>query len=135
MKSRILLVEDEAGVALVVSDLLRAEGHSVETASDGKSGLRQAMEAKFDLLILDVMLPGLNGFDLCHAIRERGFDGAILMLTAKGQIPDRVHGLRTGADDYLVKPFDPDELLARVDSAAAACSQGTIDSGAPLPIR
>jgi two-component system, OmpR family, alkaline phosphatase synthesis response regulator PhoP len=114
MKSRILLVEDEAGVALVVSDLLRAEGHTVETAPDGKSGLRQAMEAKFDLLILDVMLPGLNGFDLCHAIRERGFDGAILMLTAKGQIPDRVHGLRTGADDYLVKPFDPDELLARV---------------------
>jgi DNA-binding response OmpR family regulator len=60
------------------------------------------------------MLPGMNRFDLCHAIRERGFDGAILMLTAKGQIPDRVHGLRTGADDYLVKPFDPDELLARV---------------------
>jgi len=114
MKSRILLVEDESSVALVVSDLLRAEGHSVETASDGKSGLRQAMEAKFDLLILDVMLPGLNGFDLCHAIRERGFDGAILMLTAKGQILDRVHGLRTGADDYLLKPFDPDELLARV---------------------
>jgi two-component system alkaline phosphatase synthesis response regulator PhoP len=114
MKSRILLVEDEAGVALVVSDLLRAEGHSVETASEGKSGLRQAIEGKFDLLILDVMLPGLNGFELCHAVRERGFDGAILMLTAKGQIPDRVHGLRTGADDYLIKPFDPDELLARV---------------------
>ena len=114
MKSRILLVEDEAGVALVVSDLLRAEGHAVETASDGKSGLRQATESKFDLLILDVMMPGLNGFELCHAVRERGFDGAILMLTAKGQIPDRVQGLRTGADDYLVKPFDPDELLARV---------------------
>lgn len=114
MKSRILLVEDEAGVALVVSDLLRAEGHSVQTASDGESGLRQTMESKFDLLILDVMMPGLNGFELCHAVRERGFDGAILMLTAKGQIPDRVQGLRTGADDYLVKPFDPDELLARV---------------------
>jgi two-component system alkaline phosphatase synthesis response regulator PhoP len=114
MSAGILIVEDEAGVALVVSDLLRAEGHAVEIAREGKSGLRRASEAKFDLLILDVMLPGMNGFEICHAVRERGFDGAILMLTAKGQIPDRVQGLRTGADDYLVKPFDPDELLARV---------------------
>jgi two-component system alkaline phosphatase synthesis response regulator PhoP len=114
MSAGILIVEDEAGVALVVSDLLRAEGHAVEIAREGKSGLRRATEAKFDLLILDVMLPGMNGFEICHAVRERGFDGAILMLTAKGQIPDRVQGLKTGADDYLVKPFDPDELLARV---------------------
>src|SRR5882724_5229694 len=108
MSSRLLLVEDEPGVALVVADLLRAEGYAVETAADGKNGLRLATEQKFDLLILDVMLPGLGGFEICHAVRELGFDGAILMLTAKGQIPDRVQGLRTGADDYLVKPFDPD---------------------------
>ena len=114
MSSRILLVEDEPGVVRVVSDLLRAEGHVVETAKDGTSGLRRATEESFDLLILDVMLPGPGGFDICHAARERGFDGAILMLTAKGQIRDRVQGLRTGADDYLVKPFDPDELVARV---------------------
>jgi two-component system alkaline phosphatase synthesis response regulator PhoP len=114
MSARILLVEDELGVSIVVSDLLRSEGHEVETANDGTDGLRQALAAKFDLLILDVMLPGMSGFDICHAVRERGFDAAILLLTAKGQIPDRVHGLRTGADDYLVKPFDPDELLARV---------------------
>ncbi len=114
MSARILMVEDEAGVALVVSDLLRSEGHEVETARDGREGLTKATGAKFDLLILDVMLPGMDGFEICHAVRERGFDGAILMLTAKGQIPDRVQGLRTGADDYLVKPFDPDELLARV---------------------
>ncbi len=114
MSARILLVEDELGVAIVVSDLLRSEGHEVEAANEGKDGLRQATTAKFDLLILDVMLPGMNGFEICHAVRELGFDGAILMLTAKGQIPDRVQGLRTGADDYLVKPFDPDELLARV---------------------
>jgi two-component system alkaline phosphatase synthesis response regulator PhoP len=114
MSAGILIVEDEPGVALVVSDLLRAEGHAVEIASEGRSGLRRANEAKFDLLILDVMLPGMNGLDICHAVRERGFDGAILMLTARGQVPDRVRGLRTGADDYLVKPFDPDELLARV---------------------
>jgi len=116
MSSRILLVEDEPGVVVVVSDLLRAEGHAVEAAREGKSGLRRATEERFDLLILDVMLPGLNGFEICHAVREGGFDGAILMLTAKGQVPDRVQGLRTGADDYLVKPFDPDELLARVSA-------------------
>jgi two-component system alkaline phosphatase synthesis response regulator PhoP len=116
MTSRILLVEDEAGVVLVVSDLLRAHSHVVETAGDGDLGLRRASEERFDLLILDVMLPGKSGFEICHAVRERGFDGAILMLTARGQVRDRVDGLRTGADDYLVKPFDPDELLARVDA-------------------
>ena len=114
MNIRILLVEDESGVALVISDLLRAEGYGVEVAREGKGGLRRATEEQFDLLILDLMLPGLNGLEICHAIREQGFDGAILMLTAKGQIRDRVQGLRKGADDYLIKPFDPDELLARV---------------------
>ncbi|HEY3897567.1 MAG TPA: response regulator transcription factor [Chthoniobacter sp.] len=114
MNSRILLVEDEAGVALIVSDLLRASGHLVEIAGDGDLGLRRATEERFDLLILDVMLPGKSGFEICHAVRERGFDGAILMLTARGQVRDRVDGLRTGADDYLVKPYDPDELVARV---------------------
>jgi two-component system alkaline phosphatase synthesis response regulator PhoP len=114
MSARILLVEDDPGVVLVVADLLGAEGHCVEAARDGTTGLRRATEESFDLLILDVMLPGPDGFDICHAARERGFDGAILMLTARGQVSDRVQGLRTGADDYLVKPFDPDELVARV---------------------
>jgi two-component system alkaline phosphatase synthesis response regulator PhoP len=114
MSSRILIVEDEPGILLVITDLLRAEGHAVDTAADGNAGLARATEQKFDLLILDVMLPGRDGFEICHGVREQGFDGAILMLTAKGQIRDRVHGLETGADDYLVKPFDPDELVARV---------------------
>jgi two-component system alkaline phosphatase synthesis response regulator PhoP len=114
VSARILIVEDEAGVVLVVSDLLREEGHTVESACDGQTGLRRATGEAFDLLILDVMLPGLSGVEICHAAREQGFDGAILMLTAKGQVGDRVQGLRTGADDYLVKPFDPDELVARV---------------------
>ena len=99
-----------------MSDLLRASGHMVETANEGKGGLRMAVEGGFDLLILDVMLPGLSGFEVCHALRQQGFDGAILMLTARGQVTDRVQGLRTGADDYLIKPFDPDELLARVSA-------------------
>lgn len=116
MSARILLVEDEPGVVLVVSDLLRAEGHVVESAQDGVSGLRLATEESFDLLILDVMLPGVGGFEICHTARERGFDGGILMLTARGHVRDRVEGLRTGADDYLAKPFDPDELIARVNA-------------------
>jgi two-component system alkaline phosphatase synthesis response regulator PhoP len=116
MSSRILIVEDEPGILLVIADLLRAESHTVETAAEGREGLRRATEEKFDLLILDVMLPGLNGFEICHSVRERGFDGAILILTAKGQIRDRVHGLQTGADDYLVKPFNSDELVARVNA-------------------
>ena len=116
MSSRILIVEDEPGILLVIADLLRAESHQVETATDGKSGLACALGKKFDLLILDVMLPGLDGFEICHRVREQGFDGAVLLVTAKGQIRDRVHGLQTGADDYLVKPFDPDELAARVSA-------------------
>jgi two-component system alkaline phosphatase synthesis response regulator PhoP len=99
---------------LVITDLLRAENYHVEAATDGRAGLRLAQEKKFDLLILDVMLPGLSGIDVCHFLREQGFDNAILMLTAKGQVSDRVLGLLTGADDYLVKPFNSDELSARV---------------------
>lgn len=114
MNSRILLVEDEPGVVLVVSDLLRSEGHEVESAADGKTGYQMITEGKYDLLILDVMLPGMDGVTLCGKARAQGFTGAILMLTAKGMIEDRVAGLKTGADDYLVKPFHPAELTARV---------------------
>ena len=116
MNPRILLVEDQPAVVLVVSHLLESVGYEVEFARDGNQGLQLALDKPFDLLILDVMLPGKQGFEICHKVRERGFDGAILMLTARGEIPDRVQGLRGGADDYLVKPFDTDELLARVES-------------------
>jgi two-component system, OmpR family, alkaline phosphatase synthesis response regulator PhoP len=125
--SRILLVEDEPGVAMVVSDLLRAEGHGVEVVRDGKDGLARATNGPFDLLILDVMLPGASGFDICRAARECGFDGGILMLTARGQTADRVEGLRhSGADDYLVKPYDPDELLARVTALLRRIHKGDL---------
>jgi two-component system alkaline phosphatase synthesis response regulator PhoP len=116
MSSRILLVEDAPDVQLIVADLLRGHDHEVVVSGDGGEGLRVAGEQQFDLMILDVMLPGLSGFELCRAVRERGFDGAILMLTARAQVDDRVEGLRTGADDYLTKPFDPQELLARVSA-------------------
>jgi two-component system alkaline phosphatase synthesis response regulator PhoP len=114
--SRILLVEDERGVAIVVSDLLRSQGYTVEVADNGQAGLQQATDGHFDLLILDVMLPGLSGFEICQSVRERGFDGAILMLTAKGEVRDRVEGLQEGADDYVVKPFAPAELVARTEA-------------------
>lgn len=116
MASHILLVEDEPGVTTVITDLLAASGYAVETAADGTAGLRLALSKPFDLLILDVLLPGLGGYEICQAVREHGFEGAILMLTAKGQVADRVHGLRVGADDYLLKPYDPDELLARIEA-------------------
>ena len=116
MSSRILLVEDAPDVQLIVTDLLRGKGHQVAVSGDGEEALRVATQQRFDLIILDVMLPGMEGFDLCHAIRQQGFDGAILMLTARAQVDDRVEGLGAGADDYVVKPFDSKELLARVSA-------------------
>ena len=116
MSSRILLVEDEPGLSLTISDLLAVEGYEVETAMDGPAGLSKALRGDFDLIVLDVMLPGKNGFDVCRDLRRQGRDTAILMLTAKTQVVDRVVGLKLGADDYLTKPFDPSELLARVEA-------------------
>ena len=116
MSSRILLVEDEPGLSLTVSDLLAGEGYQVDTAMDGPTGLDKAIQKDFDLIVLDVMLPGKNGLEVCRELRQRGCDTAILMLTAKTQVVDRVVGLKLGADDYLAKPFDPAELLARVEA-------------------
>ncbi len=116
MSSRILLVEDEPGLSLTVADLLSAEGHHVETAMDGPTGLAKAIAGEFELVILDVMLPGKNGFEVIKELRQQGRDTAVLMLTAKTQVVDRVVGLRLGADDYMAKPFDPSELLARVEA-------------------
>ena len=116
MNSRILLVEDEPGLVLTVSDLLMNEGYDVDTAMDGEAGLLKATSEPYDLIILDVMLPKRNGLDVCRDLRQRGYDTAILMLTAKTQVVDRVVGLKLGADDYLTKPFDPSELLARVEA-------------------
>lgn len=116
MSSRILLVEDEPGLVMTLSDLLSAEGHEIHTAVDGEAGLAIAERGHFDLLILDVMLPKRNGFDVCRELRQKGIDTGILMLTAKAQTSDRVAGLKLGADDYLAKPFDPSELLARVEA-------------------
>ncbi len=116
MSARILLVEDEPGLVVTLTDLLTAEGYAVESASDGITGLARAGAEPFDLMVLDVMLPGKNGLDVCRELRREGKDLAILMLTAKTQLADRVVGLKLGADDYLTKPFEPPELLARIEA-------------------
>ncbi len=116
MSSRILLVEDDAGLSMTVTDLLAAEGYEVESVRDGFTALEKARSGRFDLLVLDVMLPGKSGLDVCRELRQSGKDIAILMLTAKTQLTDRVVGLKLGADDYLTKPFEPPELLARIEA-------------------
>ncbi len=116
MNSRILLVEDEPGLVLTLSDLLRAEGYDVASACDGPAGLARALAEPFDLLLLDVMLPGMSGLDVCRELRRQGKKVAVLMLTAKSQLTDRVVGLKLGADDYLTKPFEPPELMARIEA-------------------
>ena len=115
-KRRILLVEDEPSLVMTLGDLLASEGHQVRTISDGQEGFEVACRHDFDLLILDVMLPNKNGFDICREVRARGVQTPILMLTARGQVIDKVLGLKLGADDYLTKPFDAMELLARVEA-------------------
>ncbi|HSE97306.1 MAG TPA: response regulator transcription factor, partial [Blastocatellia bacterium] len=110
------LVEDEPGLLLTLTDRLASEGYAVETASDGEKGLERAAGEPFDLIILDVMLPRLNGFDVARDLRQRGVSTPIIMLTARGQVVDKVIGLKLGADDYVTKPFEMIELLARIES-------------------
>jgi len=116
MAHRILIIEDEPGLVLTLTDLLASEGYEVESATDGIRGLRIAAEGAFELILLDVMLPGKNGFDVCRDLRARNVTTPVMMLTARGQVIDKVLGLKLGADDYLTKPFEPMELLARVEA-------------------
>ena len=116
MNKRILLIEDEATLSLLLQERLQKEGYSVATCKDGEQGLAQALRAAFDLLLLDIKLPGRNGFDVCRELRRHGINVPILMLTARGDVKDRVKGLKIGADDYLAKPFDVTELLARMEA-------------------
>jgi len=112
--SRILIIEDETPMRTALRDVLEAENYRALTAADGESGLQRAISEKPDLILLDIMMPKLDGFAVCAELRRLGHTMPILMLTAKGQVEDRVTGLDAGADDYLVKPFSTEELLARV---------------------
>ena len=116
MTERILLVEDEEDLRMTLCDRLKAEGYATDAAADGNEGLRKATENSHDLIILDVMLPKKNGFDVCRDIRNAGITTPIIMLTARGQLVDKVLGLKIGADDYLTKPFELLELLARIEA-------------------
>jgi two-component system response regulator MprA len=113
MASRILVVEDDERLVATLERVLGAEGHDVEAAPDGSEALRRAQKRQFDLVVLDVMLPGLDGIAVCRRLRSMG-STPILLLTALGGTEERVRGLDSGADDYLVKPFAYEELLARV---------------------
>ena len=112
---RVLLVEDEPGLVVTLTDRLKSEGYQVSSATDGPSALSVASKQHFDVILLDVMLPGVSGFDVCRDLRQQGIKTPIIMLTARGQVMDKVLGLKIGADDYLTKPFDMLQLLARVE--------------------
>ncbi len=116
MNRKILLVEDEPGLVLTLTDRLQDEGYTVEAQGDGNSALARAAGGGFDLILLDVMLPGKSGFDVCRDLRQHGVTTPILMLTARGQTVEKVLGLKLGADDYLTKPFQMIELLARMEA-------------------
>jgi two-component system alkaline phosphatase synthesis response regulator PhoP len=113
---RILVVEDAQDLAVILRDRLRREGYSVDTAHDGESALHTTRQLGFDLILLDVMLPGISGFEVCRELRQRNHATPILMLTARSETVDKIVGLRLGADDYVTKPFDMGELMARVEA-------------------
>jgi two-component system, OmpR family, alkaline phosphatase synthesis response regulator PhoP len=131
METKILIVEDEAALATTLKDRLRKEHYAVTVAGDGDSALDLAGREKFDFIILDVMLPGQSGLSVCRKLRQLGSSTPILMLTARRQLADKVTGLRTGADDYLTKPFQMAELLARIEALLRRSVQG----GAPAATR
>ena len=116
MSKRILLIEDEPGLVMTLTDRLTSEDYVVASERDGEAGLELASLESFDAIILDVMLPHKNGFDICRDLRQRGVQTPVLMLTARGQLVDKVVGLKLGADDYLTKPFEMIELLARLEA-------------------
>jgi two-component system alkaline phosphatase synthesis response regulator PhoP len=116
MNEHILLVEDEDALSLMLSDRLQTEGYVVNRARDGNEGLKKATALPFDLIILDVMMPGRNGFDVCREIRNKGVITPVMILSARVQTAEKVVGLKLGADDYVTKPFEMLELVARVEA-------------------
>lgn len=124
MSQRILLVEDEPGLVFTLTDRLKSEGYEVDHANHGVEGYEKGLEGDFALIILDVMLPGRNGFDVCRDLRKEGVETPILMLTARGQVADKVVGLKLGADDYVSKPFETIELLARIEALLRRAGSG-----------
>lgn len=133
MNENILLVEDEQALRMTLSDRLQSEGYVVDFSPDGEQGFEKATSLPFDLIILDIMLPRRSGLDVCRDIRLAGLATPILLLTARGQIVDKVAGLKLGADDYVTKPFDTLELMARIEAllrrAPPRTGQGILQFG------
>ena len=128
---KVLIVEDELNMVQGLKDNLEFEGYEVDTAMEGSTGLQKVLQEEYDLILLDVMLPEVSGFDICKAARKKGVNTPIILLTAKGEEMDKVLGLELGADDYITKPFSLRELLARIKAIlrrAPAIKQGGIDS-------
>lgn len=126
---RVLVVDDEEPIRELVRTVLRYERYEVDVVATGRAALRQAEEGSYDLVVLDVMLPDLDGFEVQRRLRDAGSEVPVLFLTARDAVEDRVRGLRAGADDYLVKPFSLDELVARVDSVIRRTAGGRDDDG------
>jgi DNA-binding response OmpR family regulator len=124
--SRILLVEDEEGIALALEDDLVLEGYEVEIAGDGESATRRGRQGAFDLIVLDVMLPRKDGFEVCRELRRSGVRTPIIMLTARTQEAEKILGLELGADDYVTKPFSPRELRARIKAVLRRAAEGAL---------
>ena len=125
--NRILFVEDEAAFAVGTIDRMQSEGYAVEWAKTGSAGYAAALSRPFELIVLDVMLPGKNGFDICRDLRREGVSAPVLMLTARGEVVDRVLGLKLGADDYVQKNCEPVELMARIE-ALLRRSRGSVSA-------
>jgi two-component system alkaline phosphatase synthesis response regulator PhoP len=130
LKARVLIVEDERGLVIALRDRLTREGYGVDTAGTADEALGKVGDRPFDLVLLDVMLPGGSGVDVCSQMRARGIQTPVIMLTARAALVDKVIGLKMGADDYLTKPFEMAELLARIE---AQLRRRALDSPAPLP--
>ena len=128
--SKILIVEDEDTIADLEKDYLELSGFEVEVANDGDSGLEKALQEEYDLLILDLMLPGIDGYQVCREVRAKA-NVPIIMLSAKGEIFDKVLGLELGADDYIMKPFDSKELVARVKAVLRRYQPVKVEEPAP----
>ena len=133
--ARVLIVEDEAGLAAVLADNLRDEGLAVSTAPDGVTGEQMWADERPDLVVLDVMLPRLDGFALCERMRDAGYDTPVLYLSARGEADDRVRGLRVGGDDYLPKPFHLPEFLLRVKALLRRRGWARRSAARRLPLR
>lgn len=132
MGKRVLLVEDELGLRTTLGDRLRREGYQVEAAGDGASGFAMASARAYDIVVLDLTLPDMDGLEVCRDLRRQGIQAPVLMLTARGQTSDKVEGLRLGADDYLTKPFEMAELLARLEALLRRAAQPVHTGGSVI---